>query len=407
MYLCRASVYIYFAVWVVLAVFSYIYNSNYIYEPLLIYLTGVDLYYSYVAVTNYRLPVYFKGLFVFVFILVVYGILLIIVGDDVFWQATGQFLRKYLYILWLIPAMLSVAPVYVFTCRGLIGEREMKILFLIFFACGVNAFYGGLEQQMAYAVLMQTEQEEFTVTSVYMLLSLLPLVILFKGKDILRFVFLCIIFVFLVLSAKRGAIILGGLSILLLVMSMLVNSSLVRKFIIILVTILCLVISYLFINHQMESSPYFAMKAQRTLEGYSSGRDEYIRHILDYYFNKSTNFQAFWGIGAQGTLSANESFAHNDWLAILLEQGMFGFCIYLLYWFCFVVSWLKSKVDFDAFVVIGLLILIGFGKSLFSMYYLPISPEMMASSGFYAIALGYYLAKAFPQEENEEKYGGV
>ena len=402
MRLYQAFTYVYFLVWIVLAVFSYIYNSNFIYEPLLVFLTGTALYYTYVAVTNYKLPIYFKGVLLFVVILSLYGVFLIIVGDEIYWQATGRILRKYLYILWLIPAMLSFVPVYIFTSRGLVTEREMKILFLIFFVCGINSYYGGLEQQIAYAALMmEEEQEEFTVSSVYQLLSLLPLVILFKKNQILQFIFLGIIFIFLVLSAKRGAIMLGGISASLLILSMFVESSLTKKVSIFFVTIALFVAIYLFINYQMESSSYFASKVQRTFEGYTSGRDEYAKNILDYYRNKSTTFQMFFGIGAQGTLAANESFAHNDWLAILLEQGVFGVCVYLLYWVAFAITWIKSRVNFEAFVVIGLLLLIGLGKSVFSMYYLPISCEMMASSCFFAMALGFYLAKAFPQEEEE------
>ena len=394
------NTYLYFAVWIVLAVFSYVYNSNFIYEPLLLYLTGNAFYFSYIAITRYKLPAYFKGLFVFVFTLVIYGIFLIIVGPDIYWQANSQYLRKYLYILWLVPAMLSVVPVYVFTCRGLIGEREMKILFLLFLACGIYAYYGGLEQRIIHATLMQ-EEVEYTVTSVYQLLSLLPLVILFKKKQILQFIFLGVIFVYLVLSAKRGAIILGGFATTLLIMSSFTGSSLGKKFSIALTTITFLIAVYFFISYQMESNSYLALRVQQTFEGYSSGREEYAQTVLDYYHNSTNILQMLFGIGAQGTLSANVSFAHNDWLAVLLEQGIFGLCLYALYWAGFVFTWIKSRVNFDAFVVIGLLIIIGLGKTMFSMYYLPISPEMMASSGFYAIILGYYLAKAFPQEDQE------
>ena len=111
--------------------------------------------------------------------------------------------------------------------------------------------------------------------------------------------------------------------------------------------------------------------------------------------------QFLFGLGAQGTLSVNESYAHNDWIAILLEQGVFGLLLYLLYWIGFVISWIKSKDNADSFVALGLLIIIGLGKTLFSMYYLPITAEMITSSGFFAITLGFFLAKAFPQVEHE------
>ena len=399
MLLGHLSTYVYFFAWIFLAVFSYIYNSNFIFEPLLIYFTGTALYYTYYAVMNYKLPIYFKGAFLFVFILTLYGIFLIFLGDDIYWQTTGRVVRKYLYILWLIPSLLSVIPVYVFTNRGLIGEREMKILFLMFFACGIYAYYGGLEQQIAYATLMKTGQDEYTVTSVYLLLSILPLVSLFKKNRILQFFFLGVMFIYFILSAKRGVILLGGASALMLVLSMFKNQTIGKKFLILLISLGLLIGLYFFVNHQMMSSPYFALRIEKTLEGDASGRDVYAQLILDYYLHSTSSIQFLFGIGAQGSLSVNESFAHNDWIAILLEQGLLGACIYFFYWIGFVIIWIKSRLNYDAFVVIGLLLMIGLGKSVFSMYYLPISPEMMASSGFYAIALGYYLAKVFPQEE--------
>lgn len=365
----------------------------------MLYFTGTSLYYSYFAVTHYKLPVYFKFLFLFVFVLCIYGVALVLIGDDIFWIHTGNFLRKYLYILWLISALVSVVPVYVFTCSGWLDEKKMRMLFILFFAVSIYAFYGALELQIQYAILMDAVQDEYTVTSVYSFLSILPLLILFKKKPLLQFAFLSVILVYLVLSAKRGAIMLGGVSTIILLISMYAKDSVGKKIIMMLVSIAFFVMSYIFINYQMETSPYFASKVERTFEGYSSGRDKYAQVIWEYYKNSTNTREFFLGIGAQGTLSVNENFAHNDWLAILLEQGWLGIFFFILYWIGFVVTWLKSRINYEAFVVIGLLLFIGFGKTIFSMYYLPISPEMMTSSGFFAIALGFYLGKVFPQHD--------
>lgn len=402
MYLRLLSPYLFFFCWIVLSIFPFIYKSNYIYEPLLGYFTITALYYSYHSLTNYVLPIYFKALLGLVFFLSIYGLALVLVGDDVFWMHTGQYVRKYLYLLWLISAMLSVIPAYVFTCRGVLDEKKMKILFFIFFVISIYAFYGGLEQEMQHAALMHLDQEEFAVTNVYSFLSLLPLVVLFKERRILQFILLGIMLVYFVISAKRGAMILGGITAVLLVFSMFRNETLWKKFCIVFFSIFFIGCIYVFFLHQMESSFFFASKMERTLHGYASGRDEYARTILDYFNNHISLKQFLFGIGAQGTLSVNISFAHNDWLAILLEQGLIGVIVYSFYWICFVYSWIKSKVDYDAFVVIGLLIVIGFGKSLVSMYYLPIAAEMMATSGYFAIALGYFLGKAFPQYDHEK-----
>lgn len=393
------SPYIFFFNWIVLTIFPYVYFSNYIYEPLLLYFTGTSLYYSYFAITHYKLPVYFRFLFLFVFVLCIYGVALVLIGDDIFWVHTGNFLRKYLYILWLISALVSVVPVYVFTCRGWLDENKMRILFVLFFAVSIYAFYGALELQIQYAELMGTVQDEYTITSVYSFLSIMPLLILFKKKPFLQFAFLSVILVYLVLSAKRGAIALGGASALVLIFSSFVQGSFRKKIWIALGSAIFFAAAYQFINHQMASSPYFAARIDQTIEGQTSGRDRYAKIVYDYYVNETNTREFFFGIGAQGTLSVNEHFAHNDWLAILLEQGLFGAILFLLYWIGFVYTWIKAKHNSEAFVVIGILLFIGLGKTIFSMYYLPISPEMMTSSGFFAVALGFYLGKAFPQHE--------
>lgn len=397
--LYRVSTYVYFFCWIVLAFFPYIYCSNYIYEPLLLYFTLSSAYYSFIAVTNYKLPVFFRGLFVLVAVLFFYGLMLFLSGEDVYWVASAQPVRNYLYLLWLVPSLLSVVPVYVFTCRGLVSEREMKILFFIFLYSCVFAFDSSLKYQIMQAAMLNSTQEEFTVTCVYSFLSLLPLVILFRKYQVLQFILLAFMFYYFVQGAKRGPVILGAISSILLILSMYIQSTIRKKILVFFITIAFIIGIYVFVNYQIENSAYFAMRVDQTLDGYTSRRDEFTRRILDYILNETSLPQFVFGIGAQGTLSVNDSFAHNDWLAILLEQGLFGLVLYFVYWVCLFLTWIKAKCNYDAFVAIGLLIFIGLGKTLFSMYYLPVTAEMMASSGFFAIALGFYLGKAFPQQD--------
>lgn len=390
----------YLSCWVILAFLPYVFFAKPIYVALLFYFTGTGLYYSFYSLFNLKLPIYFKFLFAFVFLLCIYGFFLVFVGDVVFRQATGEYVEKHHYILWLVTSLLSSVPVYVFTCKGLISEKQMKILFFIFFVSCIYAYYGSLKFQMMYFAMVEPTKEEFTITCVYSFLSILPLVILFKNKILLQFVLIAVMFVYCVLGAKRGPVILGGISSILLILSMFPRSDMKKKVLIASVTVVFLFSIYAFMMHQMETSPYFAMRVDQTLNGYTSGRDDYAKKIYDFYMNSTTTTQFFIGMGAQSTLSVNESYAHNDWLGIALEQGLLGFVLYLLYWMGFVYTWIKSKKNYDSFVVIGLLFFIGFGKTLFSMYYLPISAEMIISSGLYSVSLGYFLAKAFPQQEN-------
>ncbi len=397
--LYRLSPYIYFFCWIALAFLPYVFFAKIIYISLLFYFACVGLYYSLTSLVNYKLPLYFKGLFVFVFVLVLYGMYLIFLDDDVYWQASSMYIEKHHYLLWLMSSLLSSVPVYVFTCRGWIQEKDMKILFGIFLFSCIYAYYGSLKFQMLQAQLLNSTQEEFTITCVYSFLGLIPLVLLFRKRQVLQFALLCVMFVYCVLGAKRGPVILGGVSSVLLILSMFSQGPLKKKLYIVLISVLAFVGLYLFINHQIESSSYFSMRVEQTIEGNTSRREEHSQRVLEY-ISSSTNLRQFaFGIGAQGSLAVNETFVHNDWIAVLLEQGVFGLFLYIFYWISFIYTWLKSKCEKESFVALGLLVFIGLGKTLFSMYYLPVTAEMITSSGIFSITLGYFLAKAYPQKE--------
>lgn len=396
----RFFAYFYLFCWIVLAFLPYVFFAKPIYAGLLLYFTISALYYSWYSAVNYKLPVYFKCLFLFVFVLSLYGVALILIGDDVYWPALGIYVEKSDYVQWLITSLLTSVPIYVFRCEKIIDEKIMKALYVVFFISCIYAYYGVLKYQMMMTAYLDPNKEEFTITCVYSFLSILPLVILFKKKLVVAFAFIATSFVYCVLGAKRGPIILGGVSSILLILGLFKCSSGKKKLLVALISIFFFVGLYSFLSYQMETSSYFAMRIDQTMEGYTSGRDDYAKTILDYYLNSTSTFQFFLGIGAQGTLSVNESYAHNDWVGILLEQGVWGVFLYLIYWSSFVYTWIVSRKNKDAFIVLGLLLIIGFGKTIFSMYYLPITAEMITASGFFAITLGYYLAEIFPQEEN-------
>lgn len=395
---------VYLFLWIFYAVLPFIYNSTGMLNLLLYFFSGTALFYTIYIITHYQLPVYFKTLFAFVFIFSIYGLELIFVGDDVFWQHIGSYVEKDRYILWLYTSLLTVSPMYVFTIKGYIGNQEMRLFFFLMLLACIYDFYGSIEIHKKIVALREIEQEEFTITNVYSFLSILPVLLLFKRKVFLQLILLSVLLVYFILSAKRGAIIIGGLCSLLLVWSSLFQLPNNKKYEYLLLLFCLFLGMYFFIAHQIETDAYFAYRVDQTLSGYTSGRDDFFQNIFEFFTNNTSKWQFLFGIGAQGTLSVNTSFAHNDWLAILLEQGLFGLILYVFSWFGFVYTWLKNKCNQEVFIALALLLMIGLGKSFFSMYYLPVSQEMIMSSGFYAIVLGFYLAKANCHCQDESVY---
>jgi O-antigen ligase len=405
MLLTKLFAYIYLLLWLVLAFLPYVYFSTKVYYALLFVFSFTALIFSIYTFLKFNLPTYFKVLFIFVFFLSVYGAYIAFLGEDIYWQGGGRVVNSYDYFLWLSTSMLSSIVVYYFSSRNLLQDVEMKVFFLIAFVSSIYAFQVFLNEKMIEAAKLGLSDEEFTVTCVYSFLSLLPFVVLLKRNVFLQFSSVCAIFIYCVLGVKRGPIFLCIICSLFFVWNLLQGSSIKKKVYVMLLLMGVSIGIYEFILGQIENSPYFALRVEQTLAGDTSGRDSYGKNIIDYYLNHTNIREFFLGIGANQTLSVNVSFAHNDWLGILLEQGLVGVLLYLFYWFGFFMSWLKSKKCKDAFIALGILLLIGIGKSLFSMYYLPVTAEMIISSGFFAISLGYFLGKAYPQENQFDEYG--
>lgn len=381
-----------------LSFLPYVYYSTKAYVALLFFLAISAVSYTVYLVVNYKLIPYFKCLLIFVGFLSVYGVGYFLVGDEAFWQAGNFFIERNRYMLWFVISMLSVVPVYIFTCEDMLNERVMKILFFIMLGASILAFHVTYQQMLLEAALLHTEEEEFTITTVYSFLSILPLILLLRKRPWLQFILIFVFFAFFIFSAKRGVILLGGISILMLIWGILSNYSIKKKTALSSLALILLLGLYQLTMYQLDTSSYFALRYQDTLNGYSSQRDVYLTTIFEYMENNFSIKSFLFGIGAQGTLSVNVSFAHNDWVAILLEQGVFGLLSYMIFWAGFIYTWIKSwRHSTESFVVIGSLVVIGFGKTLFSMFYLPVTETMIIASGFYSIALGYYLGKTFPQ----------
>ena len=391
--------YIYIFTWIFLSFLPFVYYSTKVYIVLLFFLAFAALGYTCYFVANYKLIPFFKCTLLFVGVLSVYGIGHFLVGDNVFWPSGKIYIETNRYMLWLLISMLSVIPIYIFTCRGELTEKGMKILFFVMLISSIYAFNVSQQQMMAQAQLLQTGEEEFTITVVYYFLSILPLVVLFKKKILLQFVLFFIFFAFFILSAKRGTILLGSMCILFMMWGLFSESSIKKKILFITVSSAFLLGLYEFTLYHFQNSPYFAIRYQDTLNGYSSQRGLLVSSILEYMDNNFSIKSFLFGIGAQNTLNVTFSFAHNDWIAIFLEQGVLGILAYTLFWLSFIYTWIKLRYNRDAFIVVGSLIIIGLGKSIFSMFYLPVTEIMIVSSGFYSIALGYFLGKNFCLEQ--------
>lgn len=381
---------IYYLIWVIYPIFNSFYASTGGTFLVLLFYGLIGLFCCLYALFSYRPSYFFRAIFIFVFFLSIYGFCSLFLDDPIYWKAFDKFIPTNRYVVWLYTAMLGLFPTYVFAKEGYIDEAFIKkVFYLLLFS---SVFVMAMRYRKHSIAMELLEKDGLTNTTSYILLSLMPFILLFKQKIKIQYLLLVFFVALLVLSFKRGAIFLGFVSTVFYMFFGVNFQNKKQRNVALACSIVFFLGLFLFVSHLLETNAFFNWRVEKTLEGYSSGRDVYARVLMDYFVNETNSLEFFFGSGAMSTLSINVSFAHNDWIALLIEQGLVGVFLYVLYWCFFVYTWLKLRNNKQLFTAVGMLFFIGFGKTFFSVYYLPFAPDSFISSGYYAVALGYFLA---------------
>ena len=239
------------------------------------------------------------------------------------------------------------------------------------------------------------EAGDITNNASYILLSLMPLLVLFRDKPILQYLLLTICMAFVISGFKRGAILIAVIACIIFIRDSLKYSNRKYRKYIYLLSIAFIIAGIYYWQYMLSSSDYFAARLEATREGDSSGRGDSYMFMLDYFWNSNGIFSMIFGNGAEYTLSINSANAHNDWLEILINQGIVGIIIYYSYFWNMFKQRNSRKNTFEVKMAINLILLIALFKSFFSMSY-------GGYTFYFALAIGYFVGKShIPYYENE------
>lgn len=333
-------------------------------QSILVVLMIMSIYAFFKVNTYYRTGLYLKCLNVMLLVITVYGLILFFSGfalypDEFNMNTTLKFgyIQRY-YI--------SVFPIYAFylySLKGDISEKNMKYIFMAFLLFSIIMYY-----QNFMHVSTEIEKEEITNNMGYTFVPLIPMLALFKMNDIWKYITLIIIFVFITMAMKRGAVLVGAVAALLYMMHNLKTNSTKQVFYIMLLSFVAICFIYLYVTNLYETSSYFRTRIENTLEGDSSNRGWLYSHYFDYFIHLTSSTEFLFGCGANATYLRLGRFAHNDWLEFAINQGVLGVLLYLTYWITFVWEWKNCSQNAKVYKqVLGDLIVIYFLKSCFSM----------------------------------------
>ena len=335
----------------------------------------ISVYNALVANLKYKLPSYFKGLNILLLMFLFYGTLLILGGN---YLPNGT--SKIGYLQQILISLLPIYSAYVYTRQGLISKDSFKLWIPIWIILVTISYYSN---QVVIVSNLSGDNREITNNVAYTFVSLIPSLIVFSRKPFIQYTLLLYCFFFILSGMKRGAILIAVLlGIYLILNSYRIAPKNKRKYII-LFALLIVVALYSVVSTMLIQSEYFNVRIEQTLAGQTSGRDVLYGIFVQYFFSETSFLHFMFGNGANYTLAIANQYAHQDWLEIIINQGVLGCAIYLSYFILFFQTWKSAKVYPNIFVGLGMIFIICFFMSLFSMGYGGMTIYMTTTLGYF------------------------
>lgn len=349
-------------------------NSSLLSMVFYIPFTMMTIYYIAETVSKYRTKGVISVMLFFFLFLCIYGVGLLIFDD-----AAGQDPKSFLMML--LSSLGPIFPFYVFTKKGYLTEKKLKVFFVAFLLTAIMEYFA-YEQKAAIMLLTSmSAHEEITNNTTYYFVALLPFVFLFNKKPIVQYLLIAFILGFVVSGMKRGAILISSLLLVWFVMRTMHNSSTKKRLWVICLLLLLVFIGIHFVENLYSTSDYFQRRMEDTMEGKSSGRDKLYSTYWNHYISNDNILQILFGEGAYHTENILHLKAHNDWLELLIDCGVCGVVIYIVYWFSFFNFWKKIRKWSILYSIAGAYLIFTFVRSFFSMSFsdMPFSACMLIS----------------------------
>lgn len=316
----------------------------------------------------------------------VYGIWLIITNDVQITSVSGYIkVKSYWYLMEIYSSILPIFSIYYFSIKNYFRKETLVVWLFIFMLLIPIIFIKSAESIGNDITSIFTTNRTSNIG--YAFVAIIPAISLFNNKLIYQFLIFAYCMAFTLICMKRGPIIICLLCLIVFVYYKIKNVSLDKRIIIFVFLSILLYVSISFIMELVGNNAYFMSRIEDTIEGGTSGRDSIYSILIDYYFHKANIFQQLFGLGAYGTLKISHNLAHNDWLEILIGQGLFGVLLYTNYWLCFYKKIKRNRINQEVYLAMTLFFIIYSLKTLFSM---SINDIYVFSSLFFS----YYLAQS-------------
>lgn len=330
-------------------------------------------------------PIFFTGLNILFLMFVVYGVVLLFSDNHYIIRYSGAEVSNSSFLKSIFLSIPNIYSFYYFSRKGFLTEPIIKKWIVVYMLASVFIFIDYKMTSIHTLLLEGNDVDDITNNMGYLFVALIPTVAVFKNNNIIQYGLLIFCMVFIVIGMKRGAILVGVLSILYFLYFNFRYHRSISKVKVLIFSMLIALAGVYMVTYMMETSDYFNQRIIQTEDGGSSGRDFIYEFFWNYFKNEIDASKFLFGNGANATLGIGINYAHNDWLEIAINQGVFGLLIYAFYWLCFYKTIRQAKQNLSAKLVLTLAFISFFIMTLFSMSYTEYSI-------FSCTVFGYYLA---------------
>ena len=349
-----------------------------------------------------RIPSFFYAVNCFLFMTTIYGVLLILGGEELFVVMDNLHIKtsNFDYLKNIYMSLLPIYVYYYYTIKGELKLQHILIFIIVLFCIYIANYLNDRAQAIIRSIENRSIMEGFTLNIGYKFLALLPLIALYKRNPLLQYLFTMISLFFIVICMKRGAILIGVICFLLFLYTMLKYANRSNRFIVVLMSVVSIAVGIYFIQDMLSTNDYFIYRIAQTIEGNTSNRADLYSIYIEHFTSEHNFLKFIFGNGANATLKIGKNYAHNDWLELAINNGVIGLLLYVGFYGTLLKDYLimrrRSKYYSNVLLMVFIVL---FLSSLFSMSYDSIDKSI-------AITLGFLLANLYTgNNENNLLYG--
>lgn len=257
--------------------------------------------------------------------------------------------------------VLSFFIAYIVVSKNYLNITYIYWTGIVFFVLSVIRFFFSRD-------LLAEESEMFTNNAGYFLVATIPYIpFLIKKKKIIGVTIFVLVAVLIIASAKRGAIVCLIASMLFMLAYYLKTHRVTIKRLV--VILLLLLISAIFVYFTVASNEYLMLRIIKTQDEGIGQRSIAYATLWQYWISETNIFKFLFGNGMAQSVAVWGNYAHNDWLELLIDNGLVGAIIYMLFFISAFAYIRKMKIEYVYKLSAYLCLIILLLKTIFSMGY--------------------------------------